>query len=96
MQNTDFELLAPVNLNLVCFRYLGNNLYLDNNERLSDEKLNEINAKILQNLNKEGKIYLTHTKLNGKYTLRMVLGQTNLTHAHVAQAWELIKTESRK
>ena len=91
LQNNDFELLAPVNLNLVCFRYVGNN---NSDKKLSEEELNEINAKILQNLNKEGKIYLTHTKLNGKYTLRMVLGQTNLTHTHVAQAWELIKTES--
>ena len=96
LQSTDFEILAPVNLNLVCFRYLGKQEKTSEktSEKITEEKLNKINENILQKLNKEGKIYLTHTKLNGKYTLRMVLGQTNLTHTHVAQAWELIKTAS--
>jgi aromatic-L-amino-acid/L-tryptophan decarboxylase len=80
----DFELLAPVALNTVCFRYLP--------EGIKDEgEINNLNEKILTRINKTGKIFITHTKLNGKYTIRMSIGQTETTEKHVEQAWGLIK-----
>lgn len=83
MVNHDFELLAPASLNLVCFRY--------HPEGIDDEeKLNEINQNLLQKINKTGKIYLTHTKLKGKYTLRMVTANTHLEDRHIEAAWEFI------
>jgi aromatic-L-amino-acid decarboxylase len=83
----DFELLAPVVINVVCFRYKP--------EGLQAEKLNQLNEKLNHILNDSGKIYLTHTVLNGKYTLRMVTGQTNVTLAHVEMAWNLIRQTAR-
>lgn len=79
----DFELLAPVVINVVCFRYKP--------AGYSEEKLNALNEQLNHALNDSGKIYLTHTILNGIYTLRMVTAQTDLTSAHVEKAWELIK-----
>jgi aromatic-L-amino-acid decarboxylase len=81
--NPDFEILAPVMFNLVCFRYHPKGI-----EDLA--KLNALNEKILMKLNASGKQYLSHTKLNGKYTLRMVTGQTNVEIEHVRSAWEQI------
>ncbi len=83
----DFEILAPVVINVVCFRYKP--------EGLQAEKLNPLNEKLNHILNDSGKIYLTHTVLNGKYTLRMVTGQTNVTLAHVEMAWDLIRQTAR-
>jgi len=83
----DFEILAPVKLNVVCFRYLP--------AGWQENKINEINEKLNHLLNDSGKIYLTHTILNGRYTLRMVTGQTNVTLEHVEKAWDLIKTTAR-
>ena len=40
--------------------------------------------------NASGKIYLTHTKLKGKYSLRLCVGQTNTEFKHVEEAWEVI------
>jgi aromatic-L-amino-acid decarboxylase len=83
MVNDEFELLAPVSLNLVCFRY--------HPEGIDDEeKLNEINRDLMHKINKTGKIYLTHTKLNGTYTLRMVTANTHLEERHIESAWEMI------
>lgn len=82
-KDKNFEILAPVNFNVICFRYKPDNL-------LSGEALNCLNENLLQTLNKTGKIYLTHTKLKGKYTLRMVTAQTNVTLEHAEKAWELI------
>ena len=84
----DFELLAPVSLNVVCFRYSPS--------EVAEESLNRINETLNHNLNDSGKIYLSHTSLNGKYTLRMVTGQTNVTLEHVEKAWDLIKRKARE
>jgi aromatic-L-amino-acid decarboxylase len=84
----DFELLAPAPLNLICFRY--------HPQGMDDlTKLNQLNERILAALNATGKLYLTHTKLNGAYTLRMVIAQTAVTQADVDAAWKLILRTSR-
>jgi aromatic-L-amino-acid decarboxylase len=80
----DFELLAPVPLATICFRYKPPGVEEEN-------LLNDLNSELLESLNKTGKIYLTHTKLNGKYTIRLVIGQTQLKEDHVIKAWELIR-----
>ena len=56
---------------------------------------NMINEKLNHNLNDSGRIYLSHTVVDGKYTLRMVTGQTNVRIDHVEKAWELIKKTAR-
>jgi aromatic-L-amino-acid decarboxylase len=85
-EHPDFELLAPVPLNTVCFRY--------NPGDLSDTELNDLNKKIMNGLNEEGKIFLTHTSLNSKFTLRMVPSQTDVEKHHVEKAWQLIQHTS--
>ena len=86
-EESDFEILAPVVLNTVCFRYKP--------EGRGEEQLNIFNEKLNHMLNDSGKIYLTHTVLNSKYTLRMVTAQTNVTLDHVEKAWNLIKQTAR-
>jgi len=86
-QEPDFEIMTPAILNTVCFRYIpvaGN-----------EEKINKINEKLNHVLNDSGKLYLTHTILNNKYTLRMVTAQTNVTQQHVDKAWDLIRITAR-
>ncbi len=87
-RNDEFELMAPTTLNLVCFRYKPSAL-------ADADKLDSLNAKLLDELNRSGKIYLTHTRVFGKYTLRMCIGQTSVSKRHVDAAWALIvKTAS--
>jgi aromatic-L-amino-acid decarboxylase len=74
-----FELAAPVPLNLVCFRLKSGD---------------EANRRLLERLNASGEMYLTHTVLDGKYTLRMSIGQTHTEARHVAAAWERIRREA--
>jgi len=74
-----FELMAPTVLNLVCFRYKGSD---------------DFNETLVQRLNDSGKLYLIHTKLNNKYTLRFSIGQTKTTWDHIIKAWELILQET--
>ncbi len=80
----DFELLASVNFGLVCFRY--------HPDSINDEsELNLLNEKLLLKLNESGKILLTQTKLDGKYTIRMVAGQLKSSLTDWKQGWQSIK-----
>ena len=80
----NFEVLAPVKFSLVCFRYLPD-------RSMTDEELNHLNEKLLHAINATGKIYLSHTKLNGIFVLRLQSSQTNVQKRHVEKALELIK-----
>jgi len=71
-----FELAAPAPLNLVCFRHVGGD---------------EVNRKLLERLNQSGALYLTHTVLDGRYTLRLCVGQTHTEARHVEGAWRRIQ-----
>jgi aromatic-L-amino-acid decarboxylase len=72
-----FELAVKPPLNLVCFRHRGGDA---------------VNQRIMDELNASGKLYLSHTKLDGKLTLRMSIGQTHTERRHVERAWELIQS----
>jgi aromatic-L-amino-acid/L-tryptophan decarboxylase len=71
-------------MSVVCFRYTPNGIS-------GTENLNKLNEEILRRLNASGKIFLTHTKLKGQYTLRMSIAGTLTTQYHVEKAWDLIK-----
>lgn len=71
-----FELAAPVPVNLVCFRHRGGDA---------------ANQQILDAVNRSGRVFFTHTKLDGKITLRMSIGQTSTERRHVEDAWERIR-----
>jgi aromatic-L-amino-acid/L-tryptophan decarboxylase len=74
-----FELAAPAQLNLICFRLRAGDAA---NQRLMDQ------------LNGSGDLYLTHTKLDGKLTLRLCIGQTHTQARHVERAWQRIQQET--
>ena len=86
--SADFELLAPVPLSVVCFRYRPEGV-------VDEAKLNSINEQLLEAVNATGRAYITHTKLRGKYTLRMVTAQTQVSRDDVQAAWRLIQETAR-
>ncbi|MFW5663783.1 MAG: pyridoxal phosphate-dependent decarboxylase family protein [bacterium] len=78
-----YEILAPVNLSLVCFRY--------RKPGLDEASLNDFNKKLLAEINASGEVYLTHTVLNGKYCLRLSVGQRTTEERHVRRVFELLE-----
>lgn len=80
----DFELMAPVPFGLVCFRY--------HPRGMTDESaLDRLNRELLNRINSTRRVYLTHTQLDGRYVIRLVVGQRQTQHSNVKEAWRLIQ-----
>jgi aromatic-L-amino-acid decarboxylase len=73
--SASFELCVPPPLNLVCFRHRGGDAF---------------NRELVERLNRSGRLYLTHTTLQGRYALRLCVGQTHTESRHVEAAWQAI------
>jgi len=71
-----FEIVAPVSLNLVCFRLKGPD---------------SVSEALLQKLNASGKLFVSHTKLNGRFAIRLCIGQTYTDEEHIRTAWQEIQ-----
>jgi len=84
-KDPDFQLLAPVQVNTICFRIRPCD------RKMSEEELDGLNKRIMEEINREGKIYMTHTRLGGRFALRISIGQTYTRGHHVENAWRLIR-----
>jgi len=71
----NWELVVPPRFSLVVFRRNG-----------SDEE----NERILERANRSGEIFLSHTKLNGRYMMRLAIGNARTTESDVQRAWEVL------
>lgn len=83
-----FERLAPVPLNTVCFRFHPAG---SGNSPLSEQELQRRNQALLAEINAGGRVYLTHTRLRDRFTLRLCVGQTATEERHVAEAWQCLQ-----
>lgn len=84
-----FELTAPRTTALVCFRYHPADLD-------DPALLDQLNRELLQAINADGAVFLTHAVLGGKYSLRMVTAQTSVTQADIDRAWDHIVSCAKK
>jgi aromatic-L-amino-acid/L-tryptophan decarboxylase len=73
----DWELVAPQRFSLVVFRRNGSN---------------EENEAILERANRSGEIFISHTKLDGRYVMRLAIGNARTTEDDVRRAWEVLRT----
>lgn len=82
-ENPNFERLAPTPFSTVCFRA--------NPRDLNENTLNELNEKLMNKINETGKLFITHTKLNNIFVIRLVVSGIRTRGEHVTKAWELIQ-----
>ncbi len=88
-EHPDFERMAPVPMSTICFRLHPKNI--------NDEKeLEELNLKFFNELDASGDIMVSHTRLNGKYVLRVNMSGLRMELKHIEKAWEIIKTKAEK
>jgi aromatic-L-amino-acid/L-tryptophan decarboxylase len=90
-ESPDLELMAPVPFALVCFRAHPrvSSPHVSKGSSL-DEDLNALNERIMNGINSSGEAYLSHTKLNGKFTLRLSVGSIRVEERHLKKVWGLL------
>jgi aromatic-L-amino-acid decarboxylase len=84
----DFERLAPVPFSVVCFRarprgFTGSRADLD-----------ELNARLLDAVNASGDVFLSHTRIDGAFAIRLAIGHVRTSETHVSRAWELLRAHA--
>jgi aromatic-L-amino-acid decarboxylase len=97
-EDAAFERLAPVPFSVVCFRALPPP------QRAQHARLgprpdgvqpgaaaDAFNERLLEAVNSTGEIFISHTRLDGRYALRLAIGNLHTTEAHVARAWTLLR-----
>lgn len=93
-QSEDWELMAPVPFALVCFRVSERGLLartaVEQAGSLRSEEVNALNERIMNDINASGEAYLSHTKLHGKFTLRLSVGSIRVEERHLEKVWKLL------
>ena len=83
-ESRDFERMAPTPFGTVCFRA--------HPQGVDDEaQLESLNERIMNRINAEGRFFLSHTKLQGKYTIRIAIGNLRTTEQDVRNLWEALR-----
>jgi len=80
----EFERLAPVPFSVVCFR------------AWVDHDIDAFNERLLESVNSTGELFISHTRLNSDYALRLAIGNLHTTEAHVSRAWQLIQEHTSR
>ena len=106
-----FELVAPVSMGVVCFRYIGSDPAFAGSHpspsarpavapyltgRPNESDLDALNSEIVERINASGRAYLTQTKLHGRTVMRIGLGNVLTTEKHLGEAWEMIQETAKQ
>jgi aromatic-L-amino-acid decarboxylase len=81
-----FERVAPVPFSVVCFRCVP--------EGCGEEERDALNEQLLDRVNATGDVFLSHTRLSGRYVLRLAIGNIRTAEPHVSRAWALLKDQA--
>ena len=81
----DFERLAPTPFSTVCFRARP--------DGVDEDELDELNEELLDTVNRTGKVFISHARLNDRYSLRMAIVNLRTTREHLKTAWEILQEE---
>lgn len=84
----DFERMAPTPFSMICFRA--------HPEETEDSNLNDLNERLLNSVNGTGECFLSHTKINGQFCLRMAIGNLRTEERHVHDTWVILQHELKK
>ncbi len=82
-EESDFEVVAPVPFSVVCFRWLAGD---------SPEQQDHRNEALLNEINAQGPVFLSSTKLDGRTTLRTAIGNLKTTDQHIQDAWQIVRS----
>jgi aromatic-L-amino-acid decarboxylase len=92
----DFQRLAPTPFSTICLRYRP--AALAGREGVEDvaNELDRLNQALMEAVNRTGRIFLSHTRLRGRFAIRVAIGHIRAEDRHVELAWELLRSEAAR
>jgi aromatic-L-amino-acid decarboxylase len=89
-----FERLAPVPFSTICFRYRPVSLIGREDEPQIAEELDRVNLALMDAINRTGEVFLSHTRLHGRFTIRVALANLRTADADLDRVWEIIRRDA--
>ena len=90
----DFEILAPVPFSTVCFRYRPQRLASRQDEPAVAEELDRVNVALMEAINRTGKVFLSHTRLNGRFAIRLALANLHTEPEDLDVVWAVVRAQA--
>jgi aromatic-L-amino-acid decarboxylase len=90
----DFERLAPVPFSTVCFRYRPAALVGREEEPAVAEQLDSLNLRLMDAINRTGQAFLSHTRLNGRFTIRVAISNLRTEDSDLDLVWSIVRREA--
>jgi aromatic-L-amino-acid decarboxylase len=91
----EFELLAPVPFSTVCFRYVPAALAAGAGDPATADRLDQLNTRLMDAINRTGKVFLSHTKLRGRFAIRVAINNLRTEDADLDLVWDVVRREAR-
>jgi aromatic-L-amino-acid decarboxylase len=92
----DWERLAPVPFSTVCFRYRPAALAVSEDEPAVHAILDDLNMRLMDAVNRTGEVFLSHTRLHDRFTIRLAIGNLRTEPRHVERAWAILRAEAAR
>ena len=90
----EFERMAPAPFSTVCFRWRPRDLANRESEHAVAETIDELNVRLMERINRGGEAFLSHTKLNGRMTIRIAIGNLRTTDDDLERVWRVVRREA--
>ena len=90
----DFERLAPVPFSTICFRYRPASMIGREDEPGVAEELDRVNLALMDAINRTGEVFLSHTRLRGRFAIRVALANLRTEDADLDRVWEIVRREA--
>jgi aromatic-L-amino-acid decarboxylase len=91
----EFELLAPVPFSTVCFRYVPAALAAGAGDPATADQLDQLNTRLMDAINRTGRVFLSHTKLRGRFAIRVAINNLRTEDADLDLVWDVVRREAR-
>ena len=92
----DWERLAPTPFSTICFRYRPARFAGRDDEPESRAAIDDLNTRLMDAVNRTGEVFLSHTRLRDRFTIRIAIGNLRTEPRHVERAWELLRREAAR
>jgi aromatic-L-amino-acid decarboxylase len=90
----EFERLAPVPFSTICFRHVPAALAANRDDPAVADRLDGLNIRLMEAINRTGQVFLSHTKLSGRFAIRVAIANLRTEDDDLDLVWQIVRREA--